>query len=370
MYQHRSDLIIRPAEDPDAPFLMELINIAYRGEQGWTDGLDNIKAPRIELDDLRARISGSEENDSARRNAPIFVAVLQPEGVVAGCIQPYNSAKDSPHGSNANSEANLEHPLTIQGHSIACLRFRDRCFGSPGRRDWAKTAKSNRAQIQSPTSSLPSTLNGIDPHLFTPLARLNLSTSLNALLIDELHLDYVGLQRRGMLNPVHYDSPGPLSDLCGLSDVFFLIILEYIFRVCMSQKERAEILGKQISRVEWFSNAVDEDWQRTDLKKLGTSRGYGRGAGYTVGYIELFAVHPDYQSRGIGKSLLNFALDHMKEAWNVSVCVIYVFEIRPKVLAWYEKLGFTWDGRTVPAYEFQHLMINPDIVLRILEKQL
>ncbi|KZT38046.1 acyl-CoA N-acyltransferase [Sistotremastrum suecicum HHB10207 ss-3] len=202
MYQHRSDLIIRPAEDPDAPFLMELINIAYRGEQGWTDGLDNIKAPRIEPDDLRARISGSEENDSARRNAPIFVAVLQPEGVVAGCIQPYNSAKDRPHGSNANSEANLEHPLTIQG------------------------------------------------------------------------------------------------------------------------------------------------------------------------YIELFAVHPDYQSRGIGKSLLNFALDHMKEAWNVSVCVIYVFEIRPKVLAWYEKLGFTLDGRTVPAYEFQHLMINPDIVLRILEKQL
>ncbi|KZT36518.1 hypothetical protein SISSUDRAFT_1063599 [Sistotremastrum suecicum HHB10207 ss-3] len=110
-------------------------------------------------------------------------------------------------------------------------RFRDRCFGSPGRRDWAKTAKSNRAQIQSPTSSLPSTLNGIDPHLFTPLARLNLSTSLNALLIDELHLDYVGLRRRGMLNPVHYNSPGPLSDLCGLSDKmgFFLSSSRFVF---------------------------------------------------------------------------------------------------------------------------------------------
>ncbi|KZS88192.1 hypothetical protein SISNIDRAFT_470353 [Sistotremastrum niveocremeum HHB9708] len=153
---------------------------------------------------------------------------------------------------------------------IFLQRFRDRCFGSPGRRDWAKTAKSNRAQIQSPTSSLPSTLNGIDPHLFTPLARLNLSTSLNALLIDELHLDYVGLRSA--------ESQARLVWSIRQNGLF-LIILEYIFRVCKSQKERAEIVGKQISRVEWFLDAVDEDWQRTDLKKMGTSRGYGRGAG-------------------------------------------------------------------------------------------
>jgi len=62
----------------------------------------------------------------------------------------------------------------------------------------------------------------------------------------------------------------------------------------------------------------------------------------------LFGVLPVYQSKGIGRILVESALKHIKEEWKCKKCVLWVLETRPELLAWYEKLGFKWNGEMMP----------------------
>lgn len=81
--------------------------------------------------------------------------------------------------------------------------------------------------------------------------------------------------------------------------------------------------------------------------------------GYTPKYVEqvpkdrqvflgLFSVDPSQQSRGIGRKLVEAALQHAKEEMNRTQCVVYVLRMRDELINWYKKLGFMDYGERVP----------------------
>ena len=83
--------------------------------------------------------------------------------------------------------------------------------------------------------------------------------------------------------------------------------------------------------------------------------------------LGLFAVSPAYQSHGIGKALLNYALDYMRSTWHTSICVITVIEVRQEIIRWYEKQGFTWDGVTMKTFSSPELA-KSEFKFRVMEK--
>jgi len=82
----------------------------------------------------------------------------------------------------------------------------------------------------------------------------------------------------------------------------------------------------------------------------------------------LFAVHPSYQSHGIGSFLVKHALSHMRSVWHCKKCIIWVLENRPELLAWYVKMGFEWHGETRPFVFPEYLKEKAEF--RVLEMRL
>jgi len=88
----------------------------------------------------------------------------------------------------------------------------------------------------------------------------------------------------------------------------------------------------------------------------------------TSAMFGLFAVHPSYQSSGIGSLLVQKALSHMRTVWHCKTCILWVLENRPELLAWYEKIGFKWNGVTRPFVFPEYLKEKVDF--RILELEM
>ncbi|KAI3646805.1 hypothetical protein MP228_009733 [Amoeboaphelidium protococcarum] len=80
----------------------------------------------------------------------------------------------------------------------------------------------------------------------------------------------------------------------------------------------------------------------------------------------LFAVDPSCQSMGIGKSLFHAMIDHVKRHFDqVNLGVIWVLHVREKILAWYERMGFKWEGETRPFVMPEKLKI-PNLHFKVL----
>lgn len=86
--------------------------------------------------------------------------------------------------------------------------------------------------------------------------------------------------------------------------------------------------------------------------------------------LGLFAVLPAYQSKGIGKALVKAALDHMKDVWKCETCNLRVLERRPELQAWYEKLGFVWEGQATVEFVKPELLKVPNVRFVIMVKTL
>ncbi|KZS88672.1 acyl-CoA N-acyltransferase [Sistotremastrum niveocremeum HHB9708] len=86
--------------------------------------------------------------------------------------------------------------------------------------------------------------------------------------------------------------------------------------------------------------------------------------------LGLFAVQPEYQSKGVGRALTEAAFSLMRTEWGTQVCVIWVLETRTELLAWYEKLGFVWDGVRLRDFVWPDKLIKKSVRFRIMEKQL
>ncbi|KAG0208069.1 hypothetical protein BGX28_000889 [Mortierella sp. GBA30] len=65
-------------------------------------------------------------------------------------------------------------------------------------------------------------------------------------------------------------------------------------------------------------------------------------------FLGLFSVDPSQQSRGIGRKLVEAALDHSENEMKRLQCVVYVLYMRDELIAWYKKLGFVDHGEKVP----------------------
>jgi len=71
---------------------------------------------------------------------------------------------------------------------------------------------------------------------------------------------------------------------------------------------------------------------------------------FSTAMIGLFGVLPTYQSKGIGRVLAGAALKHIQEVWKCKRCELRVLEMRPELLAWYEKMGFVRKEEKVPFF--------------------
>lgn len=79
------------------------------------------------------------------------------------------------------------------------------------------------------------------------------------------------------------------------------------------------------------------------------------------------AVHPSFQSKGIGRKLMEFALKVISEKGFMEAHM-WVLEVRKDIIQWYEKLGFFWNGETLP---FVHTDTHvPDLVFHVYIKKI
>ncbi|KAF1332962.1 N-acetyltransferase gcn5, partial [Globisporangium splendens] len=60
--------------------------------------------------------------------------------------------------------------------------------------------------------------------------------------------------------------------------------------------------------------------------------------------IGLLAVHSEYQSTGIGRTLGDAAMEFAKVQGKCSKAMLFVINKRLDIQAWYERRGFTWKG--------------------------
>jgi ribosomal protein S18 acetylase RimI-like enzyme len=85
--------------------------------------------------------------------------------------------------------------------------------------------------------------------------------------------------------------------------------------------------------------------------------------------ITRFAVHPSYQSKGLGKLLV---LEILKEMKNMGyhTCSLRVFSNRPEVLGWYGRLGFkeTGERRKFNPLPGKKVLLDVDFI--IMKKEL
>ena len=62
------------------------------------------------------------------------------------------------------------------------------------------------------------------------------------------------------------------------------------------------------------------------------------------GWINYFAVHPDFQSRGLGKQLMDYVENELRELGCPKIN-LQIREGNKNVLSYYQKLGFVLEKR-------------------------
>lgn len=65
-----------------------------------------------------------------------------------------------------------------------------------------------------------------------------------------------------------------------------------------------------------------------------------------VGYFGMFAVNPELQAAGLGRTLLAEAERVARETWQVAAMRMTVIEQRAELIAWYERRGYRRTGET------------------------
>lgn len=112
-----------------------------------------------------------------------------------------------------------------------------------------------------------------------------------------------------------------------IANVLYLNMPEFVWN-------QDEYVTKQIQRGEYFVKEIDG-------RVAGIASFRKRG---NKMYIETLAVHPDIQSNGIGKELIEFAKQYTKEAGLDTLCACAFFDYGNK--DYYLKQGFSLLKRT------------------------
>ena len=112
----------------------------------------------------------------------------------------------------------------------------------------------------------------------------------------------------------------------------------------MSEKSKAELLKEKlfIDRKNGLRSASDEKWEKITAFCEGTAVAMGRlvGDGAMYWYIQDMAVLPEYQGKGIGKSIVERLLQHVYSCTpNGTFTTVGLMAAQGKE-GFYEKLGF------------------------------
>lgn len=65
-------------------------------------------------------------------------------------------------------------------------------------------------------------------------------------------------------------------------------------------------------------------------------------------YLGMFAVRPGLQGQGLGREMLEAAVAHARSTWGSVHLHITVLNLRPELIAWYERCGFVMTGEEHP----------------------
>jgi ribosomal protein S18 acetylase RimI-like enzyme len=66
------------------------------------------------------------------------------------------------------------------------------------------------------------------------------------------------------------------------------------------------------------------------------------------GYFGMFAVRPDIQGGGLGKTMLEAAERQIKELWRIDTVYMTVINLRQDLIAYYERRGYKRTGERKP----------------------
>lgn len=66
------------------------------------------------------------------------------------------------------------------------------------------------------------------------------------------------------------------------------------------------------------------------------------------GYFGMFAVRPDIQGGGLGKTMLEAAERHIKDLWRLDTVYMTVINLRHDLIAYYERRGYKRTGERKP----------------------
>lgn len=87
-------------------------------------------------------------------------------------------------------------------------------------------------------------------------------------------------------------------------------------------------------------------------------------------YLGLLTVSPEIQVKGIGKVLLQAAVEYAKQLQLKSICMT-VISVRTELIAWYERQGYQKTGETKPFPADNKLVIpKQPLELLVMEKLL
>jgi ribosomal protein S18 acetylase RimI-like enzyme len=91
------------------------------------------------------------------------------------------------------------------------------------------------------------------------------------------------------------------------------------------------------------------------------------------GYFGLFAVEPTHQGGGVGKEMLNIAEEYASKTMEVKSLELQVIAMRPELIAWYKRRGYTIvDERPFP-YEMLVAgakALRDDLYFKVMKKEL
>lgn len=83
------------------------------------------------------------------------------------------------------------------------------------------------------------------------------------------------------------------------------------------------------------------------------------------GLLSMLAVCPSYQSQGVGGQLIRESIEYMKSVLCMPLAQVYVFQCRPELLTWYQRIGFKNEGEIIPFPDKSILIVEeaPLVVL-------
>lgn len=87
------------------------------------------------------------------------------------------------------------------------------------------------------------------------------------------------------------------------------------------------------------------------------------------GLLSMLSVSLKYQSQGIGGLLIKESTEYMKSVLLMKMAIVHVFQCRPELLTWYQRIGFKDNNEVIP-FPVKDILLVDEAPLVVLRKPL